>query len=187
MSMTSRIEDSILLLKIKHGEEQAFAKLYDKYVDALYRFVNFRVPRTETTQDIVSELFLRVWQHLIKPETAVQDIRPFLYQSARNLVADYYRTNQEALPLDQAIETENIAGHGSRQSINIDLSLKEVEQGISKLKPEWQEVVVLVHVEGFKPSEVAEIIGKSPAATRVILHRAMQELKSILGAGETSQ
>ncbi len=187
MSMTSRIEDSILLLKIKHGEEQAFAKLYDKYVDALYRFVTFRVPRIETAQDIVSELFLRVWQHLIKPEVAVKDIRPFLYQSARNLVADYYRTTQESLPLDEAIETEKIAGHGSQQSINTDLSLKEVEQGISKLKPEWQEVVILAHVEGFTPQEIAEIIGKTPAATRVILHRAMQELKVILGAGERSQ
>jgi DNA-directed RNA polymerase specialized sigma24 family protein len=41
----------------------------------------------------------------------------------------------------------------------------------------------LAYVEGMKHSEIAAIIGKSPAATRVILHRAMKELRKILNQG----
>ncbi|HBH16717.1 MAG TPA: hypothetical protein DDW92_00405, partial [Candidatus Veblenbacteria bacterium] len=106
MKLSRRIEDQILLLKIKHGDQEAFAIIYDKYVDALFRFVVFRVRSEEIAQDITSELFLKIWQHITTSPTNVENLRAFLYQMARNLVADHYRTTQETLPLEEAIEVE---------------------------------------------------------------------------------
>ncbi len=176
MKLSRRIEEEILLLKIKHGDQAAFAVIYDRYVDALYRFVVFRVPSEETAQDIVSELFLKVWQYLAIDQKKVDNLRPFLYQVARNLVADYYRTTQESLPLEEAMEVKD------SKSISLDrrISLVELEKGLRLLKDEWQEIIILAHIEGFKHNEIAAIIGKSASATRVMLHRAMQELKKVL-------
>ena len=64
MKISRRIEEDILLLKIRHGNQEAFAVIYDRYVDALFRFVSFRVRSEELAQDITSELFLKVWQYL---------------------------------------------------------------------------------------------------------------------------
>ncbi|KKS83546.1 MAG: RNA polymerase sigma-H factor [Parcubacteria group bacterium GW2011_GWD2_43_10] len=168
MKLSRRIEDQILLLKIKHGDQEAFAIIYDKYVDALFRFVVFRVRSEEIAQDITSELFLKIWQHITTSPTNVENLRAFLYQMARNLVADHYRTTQETLPLEEAIEVE---GSGAKD-LNVRLSLAEVEKGLSNLPGDY--------IEGFKHAEIAAIIGKSPAATRVLLHRAIKELKRIL-------
>ena len=176
MKLSRRIEDQILLLKIKHGDQEAFAVIYDRYVDALFRFVVFRVQSEEIAQDITSELFLKIWQHITTAPTEVENLRAFLYQMARNLVADHYRSNQETLPLEEAIEVE---GSGV-EDLNIHLSLAEVEKGLSNLPSEWQEVIILAYIEGFKHAEIGAIIGKSPAATRVVLHRAIKELKRIL-------
>ena len=176
MKLSRRIEDQILLLKIKHGDQEAFAIIYDKYVDALFRFVVFRVRSEEIAQDITSELFLKIWQHITTSPTNVENLRAFLYQMARNLVADHYRTTQETLPLEEAIEVE---GSGAKD-LNVRLSLAEVEKGLSNLPGEWQEVVILAYIEGFKHTEIAAVIGKSSAATRVLLHRAIKELKRIL-------
>lgn len=178
MQLARRIEEEILLLKIKHGDQEAFAQIYDLYVDSLFRFVNFRVPTPEQAQDIVSELFLRLWQRLREPEAKVHNLRAFAYQIARNLIADYYRSAQETLPLEQAYETPHTKKESSPE---FNMSLREVEDGLRKLRPESQEIIVLAHIEGIKPKEIATIIGKTPEATRVMLHRALQELKEVLG------
>lgn len=181
MSLTRRIEEEILLLKIKHGDQQAFATVYDTYVDSLFRFVAFRVRTQELAQDITSELFLKLWQYLTQNnEARVKNLRAYLYQVARNLIADHYRSEQKTLPLEEAIDV--VATHTPGQlSPEMRLSLRDIENALTKLKDEWQEVVVLAYVEGLKPQEIAVIINKSPAATRVILHRALQELKKLLG------
>ncbi|MBU1038705.1 RNA polymerase sigma factor [Patescibacteria group bacterium] len=181
MQVSRRIEEEILLFKIRHGDEEAFARVYDKYVDALFRFILFRVKTKEQAQDIVAELFLKLWQHLRNNNNQVDNLRAFLYRMARNLVVDYYRERQEELPLDEAIQVSDEAGGSRYLSPQQQVSLSEIEVAIKKLKPAWQEVIVLAHVEGFKPKEIAKIIGKTPAATRVIIHRALQELKKIIG------
>ncbi len=180
MQVSRRIEEEILLFKIRHGDEEAFARLYENYVDALFRFVSFRVKTDEQAQDIVAELFLKLWQHLRATENQVDNLRAFLYRMARNLVVDYYRERQETLPLDEAINVGDESGGSRYLSPQQQVSLSEIEQAIKKLKPEWQEVVLLAYVEGFKPKEISKIIDKSPAATRVIIHRALQELKKII-------
>ncbi len=176
MKLSRRIDEEILLLKIRHGDQEAFAVVYDRYVDALFRFVAFRVRSEESAQDIVSDLFLKVWQHLTSGERNIANLRAFLYQIARNLVADHYRAAQAALPLEEVGE---IKGSGEAE-LNVRVSLAEVEKALGQLRADWQEVIILAHIEGLKHTEIAEVIGKSPAATRVILHRAIQELKSIL-------
>lgn len=178
MQLARRIEEEILLLKIKHGDQEAFAQIYDLYVDALFRFVSFRVPTQEHAQDIVSELFLRLWQRLREPDAKVQNVRAFAYQIARNLIADFYRSAQETLPLEQAYDKPHDTATASP---DFNVSLREVEDALRQLRPESQEIIILAHIEGIKPKEIATIIGKTPEATRVMLHRALQELKDILG------
>jgi RNA polymerase sigma-70 factor (ECF subfamily) len=184
MYLKRKIEEEVLLLKIRHGDQEAFAQVYDSYVDQLYRYVSFRVRTQELAQDLTSDLFLRVWQHLTKPEgKGISNLRAYLYQVARNLIADHYRTEQKTLPLDEALQVTDLS---QPRTLSPDhrVSLREIEQALTKLKPEWQEVVVLAYVEGLKPQEIAIIIGKTSAATRVILHRALQELKSALNTIE---
>ena len=179
MQASRRIQEEILLFKISHGDEESFAKVYDSYVDALFRFIRFRVPNVELAQDITSELFLKLWQATNGRDSGINNLQAFIYKMARNLIADYYRTAQATLPLEQADEVSapNISGGESTWS--------EVELAIRKLKPEWREIVVMAYIEGFKPREIARIIDKSSAATRVMLHRALQELKRIMGEPPT--
>jgi len=178
-NIKEQLEEQIWLLKIRHGDQESFAHIYDRYVDALFRYVSFRVPTPETAEDITSELFLKVWQYLTGDnDTKVDNLRAYLYKVARNLIADHYRGSREQVSLDDISEIDIL--ETNEVDINLQLSLGEIEQAVRRLKSPWQEVVILAYVEGFKPQEIAEVIGKSPAATRVILHRALQELKRLL-------
>lgn len=177
MSIVQELEDKLLLSKIQHGDATAFGVVYDKYVDPMYRFISFRVRSKEQAQDLTSELFAKAWQYLSSgSERGITNLRAYLYQSARNIIADYYRTRQETLPLEQAVEVSS----NIHISFDTRISLEQVEVALTKLKDEWQEIVLLAYVEGFKPREIAKIIGKSQAATRVTLHRALKELRTLL-------
>ena len=180
--ITRKLRDEILLIKMRHGSREAFATVYDVYVDAIYRFIFYRVATPEIAEDITSELFLKLWQYLTNNtsnEIKIKNLRAYLYQTARNLIADHYRLKNEDISLDELVE----AGDGKAETDNIEqiFNLQEIENSLLKIKPEWREVIVLAHVEGLPHQEIAEILGKTPAATRVILHRALRELRQVLG------
>ena len=78
-------------------------------------------------------------------------------------------------------EADEVEGDASTEAeLDVRLSLADVERGLKTIKPDWQEVILLAYVEGLRPREIALIIGKSPATTRVLLHRALQELRKVL-------
>ena len=54
-----------LVVKAQDGNHEAFAELYDIFIDPIYRYVFYRVNRADA-EDIVETVFLKVWQHLKK-------------------------------------------------------------------------------------------------------------------------
>lgn len=166
-----------MLLKIKHGDVGAYAELYDVYVEPIYRYILFRVPSRELAEDTTSEVFLKAWEKL-SGGNEVRNLRAYLYQIARNQIADYYRKDhQQTLPVEAADEHKI-----SEQSVQLErqINLADIEKSLRILKPEWQEIIVLVHIEGLPLKEAAAIIGRTHGATRALLHRALNELKKLI-------
>ncbi|MFH1867075.1 MAG: RNA polymerase sigma factor [Patescibacteria group bacterium] len=177
MSVEKHLKEQILLLKIKHGDAGAYAEVYDQYVEPIYRYILFRTPTAEVAQDLTADVFLKVWERL-SAGYQVSNLKAYLYQVARNLITDHYRQNQEIALTESVIEANQELATAS--DVNSRLTLAEIEKSLRQLKPEWQEVVILVHVEGLSLKEAAVIIGRSGGATRALLHRALKELKRLL-------
>ncbi len=178
MQASKQLKEQILLLKIRHGDAGAYAEVYDAYVDAIFRFISFRVPSQEIAQDLTADVFLKVWERLSSGEKIkVRNLRAYFYQVARNQVADHYRQDQPAL--FQETETEDLLA-SSPDTLASQVTLAEIESALKKLKPDQQEIIILAHIEGFSLKEIAAIIGKSHGAARVDLHRALKELKQLL-------
>ncbi len=176
MSVRKRLQERLILLKIRHGDAGAYAEVYDEMVDPLFRFISFRVQTVEIAQDLTSEVFLKVWER-VNGGDSIDNLRAYFYKVARNLIADHYRKSQAVLWHDGEVEDIEDESHAT---IERQVTLAEIEVGVKKLRPDWQEVIVLTYIEGLSLKEVADIIGKSYNATRVILHRALNELKRLL-------
>jgi len=67
-----------------------FSKIYDRYIDKIYRFIFFKVNSQEIAQDLTSETFLKGWESF-KNGTKIENPQAYLYKTARNLVIDFYR------------------------------------------------------------------------------------------------
>src|SRR3990167_3587779 len=102
--MSLNLREKLLLLRLRKKDPEAFAQLYDLYVTPIYRFIYFKVPTIQDTEDLTSEVFLKAWQYITDREEAIENLRSLLYKIARNLVVDFYRRRtQTELVADQAV------------------------------------------------------------------------------------
>ncbi len=172
-------DDSALVTRAQAGDKQAFAVLYDRHVDAIYRYALLRMPNQELAEDLTEDVFLRALQSLdrYRPQ---QPFRHWLYRIAHNRVIDESRrrgqrdtsldhlheqgwqaAGDEPSPLQAAIRAENV---------------QAVRKALSDMSADEQAVLTLRFVEDLTYQEVAPILGKSEGACRVLLHRALKRL-----------
>lgn len=176
-------EKRLLQKVIVSHDANAYEQLYDAYVAPIYRFVLFKVSHQADAEDITSDVFLRVWNYLTeKKRPSVRNFRSFVYQVARNAIIDYYRRQATTSTHTQALDPE--APIVSTQDLYEQVATNDELQGvliaIKKLKQESQDVLMLRYIEGYTHKQIAQALGKTPAAVRVTLHRATKKLQEIL-------
>ena len=161
-------------------KRKEFSKIYDKYIDKIYRFIFVKVNSEDIAQDLCSETFLRGWESY-KSIDKIDNIQAFLYRIARNLVIDYYREKGRT----QIVSVENVAIIDPKPSLeeNVALNsdLEQVKGALANLKDDYQNVIVWRYLDDLPIPKVAKMLDKSEEATRVLLHRALKALKNELG------
>lgn len=166
----------VLIQEAKLGDKEAFGRLYQTYVDKIYRFVFFRVgQRKEVAEDLVSDVFLKAWERL---ETFKEgSFQAWLYMIARNRVIDYYRSARPRGVLDETIRDDA----NTEEEVLKGLEIEQVKDALSQLTEEQREVIVLKFIEDVSHNEIATILGKRPDAVRALSSRAIKELRLIMG------
>jgi RNA polymerase sigma-70 factor (ECF subfamily) len=177
-------EDAVLAVRAGKGDTAAFGALYDRYVEAVYRYVYYRVRNDAEAEDLVSDVFMRALRAIPRYEPR-QAFLAWLYRIARNAVIDRARRSRVQVSFEDAL-----AHPGADQVIEPDagllaLSDKEaVRQAIARLTPLQQEVIVLRFVEGYTTSEIAQLVGKREGTVRGIQFRAMEMLRTLIPSRE---
>ncbi|MCB0180374.1 MAG: sigma-70 family RNA polymerase sigma factor, partial [Anaerolineae bacterium] len=95
-----------LIRQATSGDANAFAGLYDAYVDEVYRFILHRVGNKQTAEDLTSQVFLKAWDNLGRYTMRGLPFGAWLFRIARNTVIDHYRTYKDALPLEAEAMTK---------------------------------------------------------------------------------
>ncbi len=162
--------------------KKQFGRIYDKYIEKIYRFIFLKTGSQEIAQDLTSDTFLRGWKAFQKAQDPknnykIENTQAFLYQIARNLIADHYRRKGKI----KIVSTENRA----ITDLSVDLEKKAIlssdmntiRLALNNLNEDYQNVIIWRYLDGFSTAEVAQIMNKSEQATRVLLHRALKSLK----------
>lgn len=158
--------------------KKAFSKIYDQYIEKIYRFIFLKVNSKETAEDLTSETFLKCWEAFKEKE--IENPQAFLYQIARNLIVDHYRQKEKF----QTVPIENNPISDPRQNLqeasNLNLEIERVRTALSKLKDEYQDVLIFYYLEGIPVRKIAKILDRTETATRVLIHRALNSLREEL-------
>jgi RNA polymerase sigma-70 factor (ECF subfamily) len=178
MSLKSSLQEKIIFLKLRSGDSDAFAFLYDKYIKRIYRFVMIKVSNRQIAEDLTQDIFLKTWQHIVD-KRQIKSFQAFIFRIARNSVIDYYRQIQyQELPLDYVSETA-VAGQDLNAGLDKNLDKDNLLKRLRKLKPEYQEILLLRYLEDLSIEEMSEVLQKDKNNIRVLLHRALSKLKEL--------
>ena len=157
---------------------EQFGKIYDQYVERIYRFIVLKVETQEVAEDLCSEVFLRVFGEFQKD--SIENIQAFLYQVARYIIADHYR--QRASMKIVSIEgiEELFEENSLFDGVVVRSDMEEVRRAIGLLRDEYQNLIIWRYLDELSIPEIAKIIGKTEGSVRVGVHSALGALKAHL-------
>jgi RNA polymerase sigma-70 factor (ECF subfamily) len=168
--------DSELISRAKEGEMEAFGELYERYINLIFRYLRCRVSEDQTAEDLAEVVFLKAFESLDRYQERGWPFSSFLYQVARNQLADYYRRQRDEVPLDEVLDLEAPAVSLDRDAI-LDENIRVLQDALKKIPEDYQEIIRLRLLLELPTPDVAAILNRSEGAIRVLLHRALKALR----------
>jgi RNA polymerase sigma-70 factor (ECF subfamily) len=165
------------------GDPEAFGRLYDIYVDRIYRHIYYRTNNVEDARDLTQEVFMKAWQALPKYKRTKTPFLGWLFTISHNRVIDYYRTRKDYTYLDDIFFLKDREGTPD-QLAESKFTQQAIRRVILQLPEVQQQVVLMSFIEGLEYSEIAAVLGKTEGNIRVIVHRALKTMKEMLGREE---
>jgi len=164
------------------GRSSAFGRLYDHYQPKIYRFVLIKVGRREDAEDLTHQVFLSAWQSIKNYRHLGHPFSSWLYKIARNQIIDFYRTSKREQSLEEvSIERiEMVSPPVAQLAAEHALEFGRIQNAIQKLKPYYQDVIIMRFVEELSLKEVAAVLGKSEGAIKLMQHRAVKVLRKLI-------
>ena len=167
--------------------EQQFKDAFERYSDELFRHATMRISDRERAMELTQDTFMRTWNY-VRKGGHVRDLKPFLYQTLRNLIIDEYR-KVKLQSLDHMLEeaeggaVEALPPQDDTNTLEAAMERLDATEALKRVKelPErYSEVILLRFVEGLSPKEIGEIVDESENAVSVRIHRALKKLKGLL-------
>jgi RNA polymerase sigma-70 factor (ECF subfamily) len=177
-------EERVLASRASRGDRSAYAALYERYLDKIYRYIYFKVGQRSEAEDLTSQTFLKAWDAIADYEWRNHPFGAWLFRIAHNLVVDYHRARKPSVTLDDA--TPQLEWRASRDDVRPEHMLSEmlterrVREAVGRLTEEQQQVLILRFFEGLSTGEVAELMGKRRGAIRGLQFRALSALRDLL-------
>ena len=165
-----------LLLKVAGGSESAFRQLFDQYHHQLGRYI-FRITQSqELTEEIVQDIFLKVW--LNRAALAqIQSFKAYLFVASKNQALNHLRNiaREQMLKNQWKEETANAI---STEHVSQDLYYQLLDEAINKLPPQQQKVYLLSRHQRLKYDEIAAELNLSRETVKSYLKLATTSITS---------
>lgn len=175
------LPDSELIKRAQHGDQAAFAQIYDRYAQPLYRYIYFRVGDPDLAEDLQAEVFLRAFESLDRYEDRGWPLSAWLYRIARDRTVDVIRRSR----LRQTVPLESWSGacEGPDHDVVMRLDCEELWRHLCDLTDDQRQVISLRFLADLSIQEVASRLGRSEGAVKALQHRGLQSLARRLVSG----
>lgn len=170
-----------MLQRTAEGSREAFEKLYAHYYAGLYRFIAFIIDSHEDTEEIIQDIFLKVW---VKKETltGIRSFEDYLFRMAKNRVFDMNRQSRSRLSLSRQLrEITQEATDDSTYNTLIFREYHEIAQeAINLLSPRKREIFLMNARDEMTAREIADQLGTTRGAIKKQLFEATHFIKDHL-------
>lgn len=183
------------LVERARDDPEAFGFLYERHVRSVFSFAFGKLHDPNLAEDITSQTFLQALRALPRYEQRGVPIRGWLLRIAANLIADRFRSPIAEQPLSSRRGHDEEGGDRSLVPeiadpvAESDLTSWELAQDfadlIRDLTPEQRTVIHLRFAEALPIAEIAAKMHRSEGSVKMLLLRALQNLRKRMGVGKT--
>jgi RNA polymerase sigma factor (sigma-70 family) len=175
------IDEPSLVSRLKAKDRSALEYLYDHYASALYGVIFRIVKREEIAEEVLQDVFLKIWEKFENYDPAKGKLFTWLLNVARNQAIDKTRSKeiskgQKTSGIDNLVNRIDNAEYVEQRIEGI--GVKEV---LNSLPEEQKFVVEYLYLKGYSQSELAEEYNIPLGTVKTRLRLAMQQLRSTLG------
>jgi RNA polymerase sigma factor (sigma-70 family) len=160
---------------------EAFARLYRRHYDAVFRYCVHRLFERQTAEDVTSTVFLKVVENFGRFKGTEQQFRNWLYKIATNAVNNHLRKAARRNELLKCTG-EQFAGQSVDCESPSEEKLALLRDAVLSLRPRYQTIITLRFFENLKLTEIAEVLGGSDGTVRSQLARALAKLRKKMNA-----
>lgn len=168
-------ERTLVRRAVRHDPE-AFGALYDRHAVRVYRHIYYMMGNPPEAEDLTAQAFLQAWQAIDRYQMRGAPFVSWMLRIAHNLAVSYLRSRKPNTELPETLVDQSRQGN-PEETLQRQLEGDRVRKAIVSLRGDQRQVIMLRFVEDLEYPEVAEIVGKSVAAVRVIQHRALHTLR----------
>jgi RNA polymerase sigma-70 factor (ECF subfamily) len=157
----------------KEGDKGALHFLYVRFADDVCTYVRSIVRDPHTAEDITQVVFAKLMKAIHKYERRDVPFAAWIIRVARNVALDHMRASRQ-IPVEEVRTSDEGAeqiGFERAQSLRVALE---------QLPHDQREVLVLRHVAGLSPGEIADRLGRTEASIHGLHHRGRAALRAAL-------
>lgn len=168
------MQDEARLVQQARDDTEAFATLYDRYVERIYAYVLREAGDVATAEDIVSATFEKALKNLPRYKWQGTSFGAWLYKIARNELRMHWRKQKWTVPLFDIF----------RSSVSVERTVQvrdendALQVALSYLSHRDQEILRLRYYESLSQAEIGEVLNCSSNNAGVRLHRALNRLRT---------
>jgi RNA polymerase sigma-70 factor, ECF subfamily len=164
---------TLAVARAKEGDTSALQVLYIRYAGEVHRYVNSIVDDHHEAEDITQGVFLKLTRVIGSYTARDVPFAAWLRRVARNAAVDTLRAKRP-MPVHELRVSEHSPDELRSERV------RDLRQALERLPYEQREVLILRHLAGLSPREIAEMLDKTEAAIHGLHHRARTAFKAAL-------
>jgi RNA polymerase sigma-70 factor, ECF subfamily len=162
-------QTQLAVARAKEGDDEAIRFLYLRYSNNIYGYVRSIVRDDHEAEDVTQHVFAKLMTSLVRYDDRGIPFFAWLLRLARNVAIDHLRANR-ATPCDVVLDPD------AHCTSDLDRSLT-VRAALATLPDDQREVVILRHVVGLSPGEIADRLGRTEGSIHGLHHRGRRALQ----------
>jgi RNA polymerase sigma-70 factor (ECF subfamily) len=159
--------------RAKAGDSEGLHYLYVRYADDVLRYVAGFIRDHHEAEDITQNVFAKLMTAINKYEERAVPFDAWILRVARNAALDYLRAKR-------AIPTEEVRLTDTGRTETAQDRGRALRQALEDLPEDQREVLVLRHIAGLSPVEIADTLQKSESSVHGLHHRGRRSLRANL-------